>query len=313
MLKYCLPPSFTIQNLIRLVFLSCFIFGISLSVVFAEVQHLATAEAFSKAQSAQSIFVDVQTSTWKPRGRIFWDVEGGLRSKLRDVGFNVVRNVTDQHVLTLTVNYQESKGESVGINRYRTVIVGSFLLKHQTEGYLLEIRIHESALPSPSGIPPYLDVLHNFLTNPYYHYLGEIVWGELHGSQDPRGILLNALMLEGSRMANFDDDLDTEKSQTPGPHYSRFSDSAKKQYAPVAVLRTIDEFVKAKDSRIVKALKNLQQHPDLYVQVRSVEAFGDFGVTEALPYLTEISQGASQVEVRSAAKRTIKTLKASRH
>jgi len=79
----------------------------------------------------------------------------------------------------------------------------------------------------------------------------------------------------------------------------------------MVVRRTIDEFVKAKDIRIVGILKDLLQHPDVYVQVRCVEAFGDFGVTDALPFLTDLSQHAQRVEIRSAAHQTIELLNSS--
>jgi len=215
-----------------MVFVSCLLLWTGLPVVSAQVKHIADAQAFSNAKTARSIFVDVHTSTWKSRGRIYWDVEGGVRTKLRDVGFDVVRNAVDQHALTLTVDYQEIKGEPIGINRYRTVMAGSFLLSHQTEGPLLEIHIHETAPPSASGIPPYLDVLHNFLTNPYYHYLGEIMWWEIQGSQDPRGILLDALKAEASRVQN-EEDSDSMNSHAGGPRYTRFSGTEKDQYGNV--------------------------------------------------------------------------------
>jgi len=77
---------------------------------------------------------------------------------------------------------------------------------------------------------------------------------------------------------------------------------------PLAIRRTIDEFVTVNDTRLIGILKDLLQHPDVYVQVRSIEAFGEFGVTDALPFLTDLSRQSQQVEVRSAAHRTIKLL-----
>jgi len=43
----------------------------------------------------------------------------------------------------------------------------------------------------------------------------------------------------------------------------------------------------------------------VYVKVRSVQAFGDFGVTEALPLLRDLEKNAKEVEVRKAANATI--------
>ena len=287
-----------------MVSLSCLLWT-GLAFASAQVKHVADAQAFSNVQDARSIFVELHASTWKTRGRFFWDVEGSLRTKLNDVGFTVVRHDTDPHTLTLTVDYQEIKGEPIGINRFGTVIDGKFFLSHQAEGQLLEISIHESASPSASGTPPYLDVLHNFLTNPYYHYLGEILWGEIQGSQDIHGILLDLLQAEASRKDR-EEELDFIMSRAQ--HSQHTMPSGKNVYAPLAIRRTIDEFVKVNDTRLIGILKDLLQYPDVYVQVRSIEAFGDFGVTDALPFLTDLSRQSQQVEVRAAAHRTIKLL-----
>ncbi len=288
-----------------MVSLSCLLWWTGLAFASAQVKHVADAQAFTNVQGTRSIFVELHASTWKTRGRFFWDVEGSLRTKLNDVGFTVVRHDTDPHTLTLTVDYQEIKGEPIGINRFGTVIDGKFFLSHQAEGPLLEISIQESAPPSASGTPPYLDVLHNFLTNPYYHYLGEILWGEIQGSQDIHGILLDLLQAEASRKDR-EEELDFIMSRAQ--HSQHTMPSGKNVYAPLAIRRTIDEFVKINDTRLIGILKDLLQHPDVYVQVRSIEAFGDFGVTDALPLLTDLSRQSQQVEVRSAAHRTIKLL-----
>jgi len=288
-----------------MVSLSCLLWWTDLSFASAQVKHVADAQAVSHVLDARSIFVELHASTWKTRGRFFWDVEGSLRTKLSDVGFTVIQHDTDPHAFTLTVDYQELKGEPIGINRFETVLDGKFLLSHQTEGPLLEISIQEHAPPSPSGTPPYLDVLHNFLTNPYYHYLGEILWGEIQGSQDIRGILLESLKAEVSR-EDRDEELDFIMSRAQ--HSQHTMPSGKHVYAPLAIRRAIDEFVKVNDTRLIGILKDLLRHPDVYVQVRSIEAFGDFGVTDALPFLTDLSRQSQRVEVRSGAHRTIKLL-----
>jgi hypothetical protein len=243
-LKFFLPLSFVFQKTtVVMVSLSCLLWWTGLAFASAQVKHIADAQAFSHVQDARSIFVELHASTWKTRGRFFWDVEGSLRTKLRDVGFSVVRHDTDPHTLTLTVDYQELKGEPFGVNRFGTVIDGKFFLSHQAEGPLLEISIQERAPPSTSGTPPYLDVLHNFLTNPYYHYLGEILWGEIQGSQDIRGILLDSLKTEVSREDRAEElDFIMDRAQHSMP-------SDKNVYAPLAIRRTIDEFVKVHDTR----------------------------------------------------------------
>ncbi len=276
-----------------------------LALATGQVRHIADAQAFSKARGAQSIYVEVHASTWKTRGVLYWDVEGSLLVKLRDAGFELVRNQTDPHALTLTGEYVERKGKAFAVNRFGTVIEGTFRISHQTEGPLFDIHILETSEPTVTGTPPYLDVLHNFLTNPYYHYLGEMVWGEIQGSQDPYGILLDSLAVDVQRYE------EVEEGESVMAHSWRSQHSMlldKKLYAPVAVRRTIDDLVHAKEARLVGILKAMQHYPDVNVQVRSVEAFGEFGVIEAIPFLENLSQHSQQVEVRSAARSTIKVL-----
>ena len=55
------------------------------------------------------------------------------------------------------------------------------------------------------------------------------------------------------------------------PNWGSYSCASPKQrYAPVVIRRTIDEFVTAKDTRLIGILKDLLQYPDVYVQVRGI-------------------------------------------
>lgn len=275
------------------------------SLTSAQVHHIADAQAFSNARGAQSIYVDVDVSTWKTRGVMYWDVETSLLVKLRDAGFKVVRNKTEPHALTFSGKYVESKGQAFAINRFGTVLEGTFRVSHHTEGPLFDIHIWETAVPSVRGTPPYLDALHNFLTNPYYHYLGEIIWDEIHGIQDPHKTLIHSLKADSIRLQNTKE-ADSVMDHSRRPQHSVPLD--KNQYVPMAVRRTIDELVTANDSRLVQILEVLVEYPDVNVQVRSIEAFGDFRVTEALPFLENLRQKTQRVEVRSAAHNTMKLL-----
>ncbi|MFB3115432.1 MAG: hypothetical protein ACE1ZW_05585 [Nitrospirales bacterium] len=59
--------------------------------------------------------------------------------------------------------------------------------------------------------------------------------------------------------------------KTKGPNIPSIRCPLTKQlYAPVVIRRTIDEFVKAKDTRLIGILKDLLQYPDVYVQVRDI-------------------------------------------
>ena len=299
---------FSVRKLGTVVFLTILNWWGSVSGLSAEVHHLASAQAFSNAQGAETIFVDAHISTWKTKGVMYWDVEGSLMTILTQVGFSVVRSDTEPHDLTLRVDYQELKGQPFAVNRFGTIIEAHFVLSHTLEGPLFEINIRETSQPSVTGTPPYIDVLLNFLSNPYYHFLGEIVWGETHGAQDPQGILIHSMQAEALRLQTRVE-FDPVSGHTARPQHSMPLD--KDQYAPLSFRRTIDELVKAGDIRLIGILEDMLRYPDVYVQVRSIEAYGEFRVKEAIPFLDTLRTDNQRVEVRSAAQKTIELLTSS--
>ncbi|MDE0144293.1 MAG: HEAT repeat domain-containing protein [Nitrospira sp.] len=272
--------------------------------VAAQVRYLTDRNVFPSISTANTIYVDVQASSWKPRGRLLWDPPADIRAKLIAVGFEIVREKTQPHALTLTGSYEETRGRQFGINRYGTVLTGTFRIEHHEKGPLFEMTIQERAALTPSGTLPYLDSLHNFLTNPYYHFLGEIVDGQVHRNQDAHAVFLKELHANVARYAV------PEVSDNPEwiPEGIHSMQQAHTLYEPVATRRTIGEFVQADDDRIVDILPDLLNHPDVYVKVRSVEVFGDFRVMEALPLLRDLEKNAKEIEVRNASSATISRL-----
>lgn len=269
----------------------------------ANVEYLAGPEVFP-IKTTNTIYVDVQASTWKTRGRLLWDAPADITAKLIAVGFVIVRERTQPHALSLTGSYEETRGRQFGINRYGTVLTGTFRIEHHEKGPLFEITVQERATLTPLGTLPYLDSLHNFLTNPYYHYLGEIVDGQVHRNQDAHRVFLKELRAKAARVVA------PSVSDNPDwiPEGIHSMQQAHTLYEPVAARRAIGEFVQADDDRIVGILPDLLNHPDVYVKVRSVQAFGDFGVMGALPLLRDLEKNAKEVEVRNAASATIARL-----
>ena len=284
------------------------LWGCGLLGALADVRHLADAQTFLKVHEAQTVFVDAYISTWKPRGVMYWDVQGSLMTKLAEVGFTIVREKSEPHDLILRVDYEERRGHAFAVNRYGTIIEGTFQVVHQAEGPLFAIHVIENSEPSVMGTPPYLDVLHNFLSNPYYHFLGEIVRDEIQGSQDPHKIFINSLHADVGRLQNAEAD---DPVLGDAGRLLHSMAMAKSIYAPVAAWRPLEELVNVRDARLVGILKDMLQYPDGYVQVRTVEAFGDFEVREALPFLKELRTKKLPIEVQLAIQRTIELLKSS--
>jgi hypothetical protein len=279
-------------------------FGGAPDRALANVTYLTNPAVFSTLRTVNTIYVDVQASSWKPRGRLLWDPQADIRTKLIAVGFEIVREKNEPHALTLTGSYEETRGRQFGINRYGTVLTGTFRIEHHEQGPLFEITIQEKATLTPSGTLPYLDSLHNFLTNPYYHFLGEIIDGQVHRNQEAHLVFLKELR------ATVAHDAVPTVSDNPEwiPEGIHSMQQAHTLYEPVAVRRTVEAFVQAKDDSIVGILPDLLNHPDVYVKVRSVRAFGDFGVMDALPLLRDLEKNAKEVEVRHAASATITRL-----
>lgn len=278
--------------------------GVASDRVLANVTYLTDPAVFSTLRTASTIYVDVQASTWKTRGRLLWDAPADIRAKLIAVGFEIVRKKNEPHALTLTGSYEETRGRQFGINRYGTVLTGTFRIEHHEKGPLFEITLQEKATLTPSGTLPYLDSLHNFLTNPYYHFLGEIVDGQIHRNQDAHRVFLKELRAKVAREA-VPEVSDNSDWLPEGIHSMQ---QAHTLYEPVAARRTIGEFVQTQDDRIVGILPDLLNHPDVYVKVRSVQAFGDFGALKALPLLRDLEKNAKEIEVRNAASATISRL-----
>ncbi len=272
--------------------------------VSATVRYLTDPHVFPSIHTANTIYVDVRASSWKPRGRLLWDAPADIRAKLLAAGFEIVREKHRPHDLTVTGSYEETRGRQFGINRYGTVLTGTFRIEHHEKGPLFEITIQERAALTPLGTLPYLDSLHNFLTNPYYHFLAEIIDGQVHRSQDAHRVFLKELRANVAREAA------SETADNPDwfPEGIHSMQQAHTLYEPVAARRVIGEFVRAEDDSIVDLLPDLLNHPDVYVKVRSVEAFGDFRVMEALPLLRTLAQNAKEIEVRNAAAATIARL-----
>ncbi len=249
---------------------------------------------------APSIHIQVEASTWKTRGRLYWDVEGSMIKKLSATGFKIVRNQEKPHQLILQVFYKEERGERYDINSYGTVILGTFLLVNPSSSEPWGLEISESSINSVSGTPPYLDVLNKFQTNPYYYFLGEILRGKVEKGLDPRGGLIYGLELV-LRNENPTGWRSGTSGRDAGSHLHTM-DSDRVFYKNRAIRRAIDDCVKANDHRIVPVLSKLLSFPDSSVRIRTIEAIGSFDVEESRSRLLQMAQNDPDSQVRETAK-----------
>ena len=61
----------------------------------------------------KTIYLEVERSTWKPRGRHLYDVESSIRVQLTSMGFQAVRGREEPHDLTLQVSYREGARRTI--------------------------------------------------------------------------------------------------------------------------------------------------------------------------------------------------------
>jgi len=104
-----------------------------------------TDEQYQILARSKTIYVNVTSSTWMPRGRTLLDIAPTIRTKLDSAGFTVVRNQSDLHDLILTIQYREEQGRQYRIDTYGTDITCVVRLEHAELGPLLDLTIRESS------------------------------------------------------------------------------------------------------------------------------------------------------------------------
>lgn len=122
-----------------------------------------------------TIYVNIDATTWKTRGRFLYDLEGTILKKVSLAGFQVVREVTQPHECELLVVYREERGEQYRIDSWGTTIRGDFRFSGMALSHPASWSIVEYSRNVEFGSPPYLDALMKFETHPYYFFLGEVL------------------------------------------------------------------------------------------------------------------------------------------
>ena len=300
-------PNF--PSLCRLLIVRIFVLVIPVVVIALNFPISSFSEESLSLESwhdAPSIFVHIEATTWKTRGRFLYDVEGSLLKKMASSGFTIVRRKEDAHQLTLRVLYREDRGEPYDINAFGTLIHGTFYLDPFSNGSTWELHISETSTNSISGTPPYLDVLEKFESNPYYFFISEILRGHIEKKLDLRGGLIFAL----ERIMAFDKTSNPAMILPDGsvrlePHSMV---STQELYEATAIRRAIDDLVKATDRRIIPVLFQLLDHTDSVVRVRAIEALGSFQINDSRVRLSEMAQNDPDPHVRKTAQKVEKML-----
>ena len=260
-----------------------------------------TDEEFQVLRAAKTIYIELTTTTWMPRGRTMTLIEPNLRMKMESAGFTVVRDPTDAHDLTLRVEYHEKRGQQIRVDMYVTNITCLIGLEHVSLGPLLRMTIRESSTYPSTGTPPYLEVLEKFEASPYYYFLGDVVRGQVVSRLDTTGGLIEGLQRLAPQGPPADDDLGFEHSLL----------ARETLYAMLARENTIHEFGQLKDARAVPVLTSQLRHSRRQVRLLALEALGAIQAAESRPAIERVAQDDKDEAVRQAAAAVLGSLPSS--
>jgi hypothetical protein len=250
----------------------------------------------AKAVTEQVIYLDVQASTWRPRGRISFGIVPTLRTKLTAAGFTVTEDRDRPHEMTLSVDYREERGKPISFNLFGTEISCLFILHPVAHGLAPSVHIYES--PSYSDlVAPYVEVVEKLQANPYFYFVGDIVRDWAHAQLDTTGALIQALDRKVDRELHPRPVTPLDTLESPAETFPDLD----AHFAVAAQHNTVEELGRLKDPRAIDLLEKLLFHPDRQTRVRAVLALGQFDAPSIPPIMTRVVEADSDRTVRDAA------------
>jgi hypothetical protein len=109
--------------------------------------------------------------------QISFGIAPSLRMKLSSSGFAVTEDPDRLHDLMLTVQHREERGKRISANLYGTDITCLIRLASGQGEPLESMTIHESPSYRDLATAPYVEVVEQLQTNPYFYFIGEMVRG----------------------------------------------------------------------------------------------------------------------------------------
>ena len=272
-----------------------FIFVFSRAVIVHGAQETVDREV--TASGERVLYLDLDASTWRPRGRISFGVAPTLRLKLLNAGLGVIQDPATAHDATLKVEYREERGQQISVNSYGTDITFLVRLEDPQDQETLSFVIHESPSYADLVHAPYVEVVEKLQANPYFYFLGDIVRERMQTHVDTTGALIRALDRQ------FDHEL---HPQPVTPHDTLISPGETfpdldALFSVAAQQNTIDELGHLKDSRAIDLLERMTSHANRLTRLRAVVALGQFNDPSIAPVMTRVSQADGDAAVRNAA------------
>lgn len=249
-----------------------------------------------------AIYVNVETSTWKTRGRLLYDIEGTILKKLSMAGFQPVRDSKIPHEFELSVRYQEKRGEQYRIEAWGTVIRCQFRFSGVSLNRAVSWEIVEYSENSVSGSPPYLDAVVNFETSPLYYFLGELLMFHVEKSGQIHEGLKSVLEERVSKAYSFP--VSVSDRATAQDH---FMDSSNVVYQDMAFQRAIDKLRgdHFPERELLPIAQKVSHSPARSLRLRAVQLLGSVGDPGACYRLKVLAGEDPDKEVRHQAKQFV--------
>jgi hypothetical protein len=248
-----------------------------------------------------TIQVVVQTSTWKTRGRLLYDVEGTILKKISLAGFQAVHDTKRSHQYQLVVRYEEERGAQYGVKLWGTTINVSFLFRgaNISEPFTWEIR--ETSTNIVSGPAPYLDALLKFETHPHYFFLGSMLQRMTKGVGKQPDALTQAVAELVLVVYPTIDEAVTQDGVRIQDHYM---DNSQRVYQEVALQRALDELVlqDIPDDTLAPIAERLLDSADPHSRIRAVQILGRTQNTAFQEKIKKLATDDPYLAVRQAAK-----------
>lgn len=276
------------------------ILGLSRAVVANAEQETVDHQAMAAGE--RMLYLDLDASTWRPRGRISFAIAPTLRLKLASAGLGVIEDPATPHNATLKVEYREERGKQISVNSFGTDITCLIRLDDQQDEQTLSLVIHESPSYTDLVSAPYVEVVGKLQANPYFYFIGDIVRERMQTHVDTTGALIRALDRQFDRELHPQPVTPLDTLVSPGetfPDLDALFEAAAQQ-------NTIEELGRLKDSRAVDLLERLTSHANRLTRLRAVVALGQFDDPSIAPVMRRVAQADSDPAVRDAAASLLK-------
>ena len=225
------------------------------------------------SQVSPTIQVIVQTSTWKTRGRLLYDIEGSILKKLSLAGLQAIHDRKKPHQYQLVVQYKEERGAQYGVQLWGTTIKVSFLFRGAGMTKPLSWEIQETSTNTISGPAPYLDALLKFETHPHYFFLGAMLERMTKGVDSQPDALIQAVTEFVQVVYPTIDEAIPQDGVRIQDH---FMDNSRRVYQEVALQRALDELVhqEMSEATLAPIAERLLDSADPHSRLRAVQILG---------------------------------------